>query len=159
MKRLIYTATLALFGTILLTILVIAQSGAGLDIRRRVVAGLGGASIGSGRMQVSITPAKPAAGIQTSPQFDLSRSVIAGGGGTSSAGKFQIDGTIGQAAVGTQMSNGQFSQTGGIWQPESGPTSSPSPNPSPSPSPAPSSTPMTIQFSAARSVISGRPPA
>ena len=95
MKRLIYMATLALFGTILLTILVTAESGAGLDIRRRVVAGLGVASTGSGRMQVSSTPAKPAPGIQTSEEFDLSRRVIAGGGGTSSAGKFQIDGTIG----------------------------------------------------------------
>src|ERR1700730_5681488 len=50
----------------------------------------------------------------------IDRNVIAGGGGTSTGGNFKVDGTIGQPAVGTTMSNGQFSVTGGFWQPESG---------------------------------------
>ena len=71
--------------------------------------------------------------------------MVAGGGGSSTGGTLKIDGTIGQAAVGTTMSGGQFSQTGGFWQPLSGATPTPSPSPSPSPSPGSA----TIQFSAA----------
>src|ERR1700730_2772389 len=54
------------------------------------------------RTGMSALPAVP----QTSVQFDLSRNVIAGGGGTSSAANFKVEGTIGQTAAGTQMSNG-----------------------------------------------------
>lgn len=81
---------------------------------------------------------------QTSPQFDLSHNVIAGGGGSSVGGTLKIEGTVGQSAVGTTMTGGQFSQTGGFWQPLSGAT--PTPSPSPTPTPSPGST--SIQFSA-----------
>src|SRR2546428_1394935 len=40
---------------------------------------------------------------QASAQFDLSRNVIAGGGGTSANGNLKVEGTVGQAASGTQM--------------------------------------------------------
>ena len=83
---------------------------------------------------------------QSGGQFDLSRTVIAGGGGTSTSpdGSLKVEGTIGQPAVGTTTSNGQFSQTGGFWQPQSGVT--PTPTPSPTPSPTPGSN--VVQFSA-----------
>jgi Calx-beta domain/Domain of unknown function (DUF4214) len=70
-----------------------------------------------------------------SAQFDVSNNVIAGGGGTSTStdGSLKVEGTIGQPAVGTTLSNGQFSQTGGFWQAESGTTT----------------TVSTVQFSAA----------
>lgn len=79
---------------------------------------------------------------QSGAQFDLSRNVIAGGGGTSTTGNFKVDGTVGQPAAGTSLSNGQFSQAGGFWQPDSAATASPSPSPSPSPSASPSPTPQ-----------------
>jgi hypothetical protein len=56
-------------------------------------------------------------GAQQPPVYQIDRSVIANGGGTSSAGGFRIDGTIGQSAAGEQMSGGSFNQVGGFWQP------------------------------------------
>src|SRR5215813_11819294 len=50
---------------------------------------------------------------ETTAQFDVSRGVIAGGGGTSSQDNYKVDGTVGQSAAGTQMSGGQYAQTGG----------------------------------------------
>src|SRR2546428_3166994 len=41
---------------------------------------------------------------QASPQFDLSRHVIAGGGGTSAGGNLGLSGTNGQPAAGTTSS-------------------------------------------------------
>ena len=52
---------------------------------------------------------------QTGGTFDLSHNVIAGGGGTSSAGNFRVDGTVGQAAAGTVSTGPNFSVTGGFW--------------------------------------------
>jgi hypothetical protein len=40
---------------------------------------------------------------------------IAGGGGTSTGGVYQLSGTIGQPDAGPVMTNGQFSVTGGFW--------------------------------------------
>src|ERR1700730_17260235 len=82
-----------------------------------------------------------------SPQFDVSRSLIAGGGGTSSAGSFKVEGTIGQPAVGTTMSNGQFSQTGGFWQPETGAAGTPTLTPTATPTPTPTPSANVVQFS------------
>jgi hypothetical protein len=48
--------------------------------------------------------------------FDLSRSVVAGGGGSSSGdGNVTMDATVGQAAAGTSLSSGQFSMQVGFW--------------------------------------------
>ena len=94
---------------------------------------------------------------QASPQFDLSRHVIAGGGGTSAGGNIGLSGTDGQASAGTTSSGGQFTVSGGFWQPETGaastptptptptPTTTPTPTPSPTPSPTPA--PNVVQFS------------
>lgn len=40
---------------------------------------------------------------------------IAGGGGTSTGGTYQVSGTIGQSDAGGAMSGGQYSVTGGYW--------------------------------------------
>src|SRR5207245_922362 len=49
--------------------------------------------------------------------------------------------------------NGQFSQTGGFWQPESGAAATPTPTPTATPTPTPTPTPnpcggCSLQFSA-----------
>ena len=83
---------------------------------------------------------------QSQAQQSIDRHVIAGGGGTSLSGSLKVEGTIGQPAVGTTLSNGQFSQTGGFWQLESGaaPTPTPTPIPTPSPTPSPNPTPSAL---------------
>jgi len=40
---------------------------------------------------------------------------VAGGGGTSAGGTYQVSGTIGQHDAGGPMTNGQYSLTGGFW--------------------------------------------
>ena len=40
---------------------------------------------------------------------------IAGGGGTSTGGTYQVSGTIGQPEAGGTLSGGQYSVTGGFW--------------------------------------------
>jgi hypothetical protein len=40
---------------------------------------------------------------------------IAGGGGTSTGGTYQVSGTIGQHDAGGAMNGGQYSVTGGFW--------------------------------------------
>ena len=52
---------------------------------------------------------------QTSGQFDLSRNVIAGGGGTSAAGNFRIDGTVGEVSASNSQSGGSFTVAGGSY--------------------------------------------
>src|SRR5213080_4985806 len=76
---------------------------------------------------------------QADTQFDLSRHVIAGGGGTSAGANLGLSGTNGQAAAGKTSSGGQFTVTGGFWQPETGAAPTPTPTPTP--------TANVIQFS------------
>ena len=71
--------------------------------------------------------------LQSGGDFDLSRNVIAGGGGSSSNGDFVMDGTVGQSAAGASMSNGDFSVMSGFWQPESEVSPTPTPTPTPGP--------------------------
>lgn len=52
---------------------------------------------------------------QTGGGYDLRHSVIADGGGTSSAGSYSIVGTIGQPIAGTTSPNGQYALRGGFW--------------------------------------------
>ncbi len=47
--------------------------------------------------------------------YSIDWSVIPGGGGVSSNGQFSLAGTIGQPAVGSVMSGGNYSLTGGFW--------------------------------------------
>lgn len=50
-----------------------------------------------------------------SQSYSISWYKIAGGGGTSSGGNYQISGTIGQHDAGGPMSGGNYSITGGFW--------------------------------------------
>lgn len=47
--------------------------------------------------------------------YSISWHKIAGGGGTSSGGSFQVSGTVGQSDAGSPMSGGSYSVTGGFW--------------------------------------------
>lgn len=85
---------------------------------------------------MSVEPAPQSGG-----QFDLSRNVIAGGGGTSNGGSFKLEGTVGQSVAGTTSVGGSYSGTGGFWQPASGVLPTPTPTPTPSPTPTPTPTP------------------
>jgi hypothetical protein len=64
---------------------------------------------------ISLLILASAAFAQSGGPFTITKSVIAGGGGTSSGGTFTLDGTIGQAAAGTTSTGGNFSLTGGFW--------------------------------------------
>lgn len=50
-----------------------------------------------------------------SQQFTMDWYKIAGGGGTSTGGTFQVNGTIGQPDASAAMTGGNFSLTGGFW--------------------------------------------
>lgn len=52
---------------------------------------------------------------QSGGGFEITKSVIAGGGGTSSGGEFTLSGTIGQSLAGTTSSGGDFQLTSGFW--------------------------------------------
>ncbi len=47
--------------------------------------------------------------------FNISWSTIDGGGGTSSGGAFQLNGTIGQPEAGAAMTGSSFTLKGGFW--------------------------------------------
>ena len=48
-------------------------------------------------------------------QYSIDWYKIAGGGGTSTNGQFSVTGTIGQPDAGGAMTGGNFSLTGGFW--------------------------------------------
>ena len=50
---------------------------------------------------------------QAQPSIDWFK--IAGGGGTSTNGQYSLSGTIGQPDAGGPLTNGQYSVTGGFW--------------------------------------------
>jgi len=56
-----------------------------------------------------------AVGAQSSGPYELTKSVISGGGGTSSAGSINVSGTIGQTDASAAMSAGVYSLAGGFW--------------------------------------------
>jgi hypothetical protein len=47
--------------------------------------------------------------------YSIDWNKVAGGGGTSTGGVYQVSGTIGQPEAGPAMTNAQFSVTGGFW--------------------------------------------
>ncbi|HUC85210.1 MAG TPA: hypothetical protein VL970_08465, partial [Candidatus Acidoferrales bacterium] len=55
----------------------------------------------------------PALGFAQSYSIDWFK--IAGGGGTSSNGQFSVSGTIGQPDAGGPLTGGSFSLAGGFW--------------------------------------------
>jgi len=48
-------------------------------------------------------------------QYSIDWYKVAGGGGTSTGGTYQVSGTIGQPDAGAAMSGGSYSLTGGFW--------------------------------------------
>src|ERR1039457_2329355 len=48
-------------------------------------------------------------------QYSIDWSKVAGGGGTSTGGTYQVSGTIGQQDAGGPMTGGSYSLTGGFW--------------------------------------------
>jgi len=48
-------------------------------------------------------------------QYSVNWFKVAGGGGTSTGGMYQVSGTIGQHDAGGPMTGGQYSLTGGFW--------------------------------------------
>ncbi len=50
--------------------------------------------------------------------YIIEKSVVAGGGATSSSGNYKIEGTIGQNASGTQQQNSPFKVQSGFWTAE-----------------------------------------
>ncbi|HEX3230155.1 MAG TPA: hypothetical protein VHQ95_14360, partial [Pyrinomonadaceae bacterium] len=77
-------------------------------------------------------------------QFALVRNLVSGGGDNSAGGAFQLTGSAGQAAAGTQMTGGQFTLTSGFWNAEAEPTPIPSPTPTATPTPVPTATPTPV---------------
>lgn len=62
------------------------------------------------------SPIVVGAQVASGGNFTLEQSVIAGGGGqNSTGGQFTLDGTIGQAAAGGELSNSMVSVTSGFW--------------------------------------------
>src|SRR5580704_9932802 len=53
--------------------------------------------------------------------YSIGWSRIAGGGGTSSGGQYDLAGTIGQYEAGRLMANGNYSANGGFWERPGGP--------------------------------------
>ena len=54
--------------------------------------------------------------VLAAPQvFDLSWWTVDGGGGTSMGETYTLEGTIGQAEAGYQMTGGEFTLAGGFW--------------------------------------------
>src|SRR5437762_14234942 len=54
---------------------------------------------------------------QSGGTFTLTKTVIAGGGGSSSGGTFTLDGTIGQSVAGGPADGAPFSIYSGFWTP------------------------------------------
>ena len=48
-------------------------------------------------------------------QYSIDWYKVAGGGGTSTGGTYQVNGTIGQPDAGVPMAGGNYSVTGGFW--------------------------------------------
>ena len=55
----------------------------------------------------------PSLGIAQNYSIDWYK--VAGGGGTSTGGTYQVSGTIGQPDAGGPMTGGNYSMTGGFW--------------------------------------------
>jgi hypothetical protein len=53
-------------------------------------------------------------GLRAQP-YSITSSTIDGGGGTSTNGQYSLSGTIGQPDAGSTLTNGQYAVTGGFW--------------------------------------------
>ena len=52
---------------------------------------------------------------QSGGQFQIEKSVVAGGGGQTTAGQFVLDATIGESVAGTKSTGGTFELGSGFW--------------------------------------------
>lgn len=52
---------------------------------------------------------------QTGADYEISKSSIDAGGGTSNGGAYILNGSIGQADAATEINGGDFALTGGFW--------------------------------------------
>lgn len=59
---------------------------------------------------------------QSGGPYTIDKSVIAGGGGTSSGGSYSLQGTIGQAVAGGPASGSPYSLQSGFWSSDIAPT-------------------------------------
>jgi len=73
--------------------------------------------------------------VMSGDKYSITSSVVASGGGVSSAGATRIEGTAGQSAAGGPATGGSVSHTAGFWAAVNA-TPSASPTPSPTPTPA-----------------------
>lgn len=83
----------------------------------------------------------PAANAQSGGNFTIVRSVIAGGGGNSNGGVFNLDGTTGQCIAGSTSTGGLFSVASGFWG--AGAAGTPTPTPTATPTGTPTATPTS----------------
>jgi hypothetical protein len=66
-------------------------------------------------MKTLLTILLLAAFVVRAQQYSIDSFKIAGGGGTSTNGQYTVSGTIGQPDAGMAMSGGNFSVSGGFW--------------------------------------------
>src|SRR5215472_2397925 len=71
----------------------------------------------------------------------IDRSVIAGGGGTSTGGNFSESATVAEVSASNTLSGGSFTLNGGFWNTLGAPEATPTPTPSPTSTPTPTPTP------------------
>ena len=85
---------------------------------------------------------------QSSVSFQIERSVIAGGGSSSSSANFGVMGTLGQAGAGPpSLSSSSYQVHSGFWQPvapTATPTATPTPGATVTPTVTPTPDPSTI---------------
>src|SRR3982751_2773420 len=55
------------------------------------------------------------AGSASAQSYSIDWHKVAGGGGTSTNGQYSLSGAMGQPEAGGPMTNGQYSVTGGFW--------------------------------------------
>ena len=70
---------------------------------------------------VAVASTLTTAQIATGGTYALEQSVIANGGGNSTAGNYAVESTAGQSAAGTNGSGGMYSLRGGFWNTLPGP--------------------------------------
>lgn len=69
----------------------------------------------AGLIQAVFTIFAATAFAQSGGTFEITQSVIAGGGSGSSGGDYTVNGTVGQTVAGTRSTGGTYSLGGGFW--------------------------------------------
>lgn len=74
-----------------------------------------GAGLSRARLLISVLGLGLGAPLAAHAQYSIDWYKIAGGGGTSTNGQYSLSGTIGQPDAGATMTGGTFTVTGGFW--------------------------------------------